>query len=230
MAASLGDRVRLGAPVIGLSQSRRGVTASLADGRTLSADHAIVCAAPAGVRQIRFDPVLPPEHQAALDRLQYTYTSIALIDTEPFWEKDGSPPHMWTDGPLERWFPRIDRSSGDIVGFKIWLNGEGATYADSLDDRQLEILIATELRRLRPASEGRFHLAKYFSWQREPMQSGAYPTWPAGRVAETAAAVRNAHGRIAFAGDYTARVMTGMEGALESGARAGAEVLSGTLG
>ncbi len=230
MARNLGDRVRVDQPVVELLQNSSGVSARLADGQTIAADHAIVCAAPAGVRQIGFDPELPGEHRAAIERLQFTFTSIALIDTEPFWEKDGEPAHMWSDGPLERWFPRIDRASGEVVGFKIWLNGEGATYADSLTQEQLEGLIGAELRRLRPASEGRFRLAKYLSWQREPMQNGAYPTWPAGMVAQTATAVRKAHGRIAFAGDYTSHVMTGMEGALESATRASVEILSGELG
>lgn len=229
MAASLRDAVHTNERVTAISTGLRGVRVTSASGRVVAADHAIVTAPPASAARIAFSPALPATQTNALAALTYTPTTLVFIDTEPFWETDGLPAHMWTDGPLERWFPRIDRETGAIVGFKIWLNGSGATTADGLTDNELKSLVGNELKRLRPASNGRFRLARYVSWQRVPLQLGAYPAWPAGRVAEIARAVREPHGRIHFAGDYTARVMTGMEGAMESGARAASAILQRRL-
>lgn len=226
LAEPLGDGLRLGQRVAVLEHGTTGVRALLDNGTAIRADAAIVCAAPAGVRRIRFEPALAPAHAAALERLAFTFTSQVLIDTEPFWEQDGLSPHMWTDGPLERWFPRLDSASGAIVGFKLWLNGAGAMRVDAMPEADLKALIRSELLRLRPASEGRFRLAKYVSWQRIPGQQGAYPSWPAGAVAGMATEVGRSYPRLYFGGDYTARFITGMEGAMESGARTVSELLA----
>ena len=229
MARALGDAVRTNARVTEISTGLTGVRVRTADNGSFMADHVIVSAPPASASRIAFTPSLPAVHKEAWAALDYTLTSLVFIDTEPFWESDGLPAHMWTDGPLERWFPRIDRGSGAIVGFKIWLNGSGATTADALPNDELMTLVGNELKRLRPASGGRFRLAKYVSWQRIPLQRGAYPAWPAGQVAKVAQVTRRPHGRVHFAGDYTARVMTGMEGAMESGARAASAILQRRL-
>ena len=227
IAAALGDRVRRNAPVVSVSAERAGYRVTLRDGTAWQADNVVVAAAPAGAARIDFDMAGGAERRAALNALPYTAISQVFIDTPPFWNDDGLPPHLWTDGALERWFPRIDAASGDVVGFKIWLNGAGAVRADRMSDEALLAEVSNTLTRLRPASEGRVTLARRISWQQlNPFQNGAYPEWPAGRTSELATALRRPLGRIHFAGDYTAERMTGMEGAVESGVRAADAILA----
>ncbi|MEM1261046.1 MAG: NAD(P)/FAD-dependent oxidoreductase [Pseudomonadota bacterium] len=224
----LGDRVRLQSPVTEIaasSDSRLQVTT--ASGERYRASHVIVAAAPGPASQIRFAVPGGEQRQADLARLPYTSITQVFIETEPFWEQDGLAPHLWTDGPLERWFPRIDASSGDVVGFKIWLNGPGAERGSALTEEALMASVRETLLTLRPASAGKAQLTRRVSWQTDvPFQAGAYPEWPAGQTSALANTLRQPLGRLRFAGDYTSPVMTGMEGAVASGTSAAEAVIA----
>ncbi len=198
------------------------------NGARYRADHVVVATPPNPTAAIEFDVDGGDDRRTALRALPYTAISLVFIDTPAFWQRDGLPAHLWTDGPFERWFPRIDAKSGEIVGFKIWLNGPGALAADGMTDSALMDAIRTTLRTLRPASDGAATLARRLSWQTDvAFQNGAYPEWPAGQTARLANALRAPLGRVHFAGDYTSERITGLEGAVESGARAARDILLG---
>ena len=54
---------------------------------------------------------------------------------------------------------------------------------------------------------------------------GAYACWEPGQITRFANEVAKPHGRLFFAGEHTAAVARGMEGAMESGERAALEVM-----
>lgn len=224
MAGALQSPVALDQQVRNVRRENRGLLIESTTDRW-RAEHVVVTAPPSAASRIDFNAQLPASVTKAWIALPYTFITLIYVETDPFWESDGLSSYMWTDGPFERWFPRLDAVSGETVGFKIWLNGAGALRADAMSEAHLQSALATELKRLRPASNGNLRLSRVMSWQQRGDYQGAYPEWPIGKAAALAAAFRQPTGRVRLAGDYTSETLTGLEGAAASGARAAAEIL-----
>jgi hypothetical protein len=65
---------------------------------------------------------------------------------------------------------------------------------------------------------------------RDPFSAGAWAYFNPGTVTKFLPAMFQAQGRVHFCGEQTATAARGMEGALESGARAAGEVMRALLG
>jgi monoamine oxidase len=81
------------------------------------------------------------------------------------------------------------------------------------------------LARVRPSTKGALQPVKAISWQRDPFAGAIYSAWKPGQVTRYAEHIAKPHGGIHFAGEHTAMLNRGMEGAMESGERAALEVL-----
>ncbi len=226
LAGSLQNPVRTGSPVGRIEETADHVLVDMADGHRLQC-RACICTAPLPALS-RIDLRLPldPVVREAMDDTPYVPITQAYVDAkEPFWEIDGLPLSMWTDSAIERLFPRVD-ASGQVVGYRVWLNGAGALAADAMAEDAFGRMLEREIGRLRPAAAGRVAYRRRYSWSRDPYAGGAYASWPAGRTARYAEALRRPTSRVFFAGEHTALVHSGMEGAMESSARAAGELLS----
>lgn len=225
MAASLGDAVRSGFAVRSVSDSGNGVAVS--DGReTLYADYCVLALPFPALRKIDLSPAPPSLQRAAIDALPYTQIAhLHLAPETPFWDADGLPVDMWTDGPLERVFATRD-DDGAIVGLLAWINGDPARVAAAQDDAALEALAQAELRRLRPDSNGAVRLVRAVRWtEGQSYAGGAYMHWAPGQARDWAGAMGAPLGRVFFAGEHLSHLHTGMEGAMESGEAAAKAVI-----
>jgi monoamine oxidase len=226
LAAMLGDRVRLAAPVRRIEQSGDSLRV-LADGFEVEAAAAIVAVPPAVAAGIEFDPVVPEGRRRLAERLQPGRLTkcIALYET-PFWRQRGLSGESVTDaGPVTLTFdcsPR-DGSAGVMLGF---VGGpearEIATMAPA--ERRAAVLVCFE--KLFGPDAG--HPVDYAEqeWAAEEW-SGGGPTsnFGPGGWSECGPVLREPVGRIHWAGTETATVWSGyMEGALQAGERAAAEV------
>ncbi|MEM9169137.1 MAG: NAD(P)/FAD-dependent oxidoreductase [Pseudomonadota bacterium] len=228
MAGRLGDAVRTGVRVAGVTAERGGVTVATA-GRAYRADHVIVAAPFPAVAKMAIDPRPTPRQAAAIRGLPYTQIIQTHFEAErAFWEDDGLPATMWTDGPFERFFAVTDRETDDIVGFNAWTNGLGARALNARDDEAIATLLGETLRMLRPASEGAVRVRRVVRWtETNASAGGAYMHWAPGQIGAWAEAMAAPVGeRIHFAGEHLSRDHTGMEGAMESGAAAAEAVLA----
>jgi len=220
MAAAMpAGMVRLGAVVDSLRSEADLVTARLRDGTSVSARRCICTAPIPALRNIAIDAPMSAGQREAIRDVAYTSITVALLDAEPFWLEDGLPPFMWTDTPIERAFPRVHRQSGEVIGLKLFINGEGADLVDTMDAAEFEHMVLTTLARVRPASVGKVRLRRRHSWALDPFSGGAYVAWSPGKVAAHRAAVRERAGHILFAGEHTEDA-PGLEGAIRSGERA----------
>lgn len=225
MAANLpANSLRLGAVVVGIEQRGKRVEVRLASGESVQGS-AVVCTLPLpALSNVALE--LPAEQRRAMSSVPYTRISIAQVDSEPFWEDDGLPPFMWSDSPLERLFPRIDAMTGQVVGLKVFINGQGTLKTDALSDSDFATLLTSELTRMRPASAGRVRVRSRQRWADDPFSGGAYAAWSPGKVAWQRGWIRKPYGRLHFAGEHCATDAPGFEGALRSGERAADAVLS----
>lgn len=227
MANSLDShQLMMETPIVAIDALPDGVRVETVQGQVIQARHCICTLTVPALRQVRLNVPLSPIQSEAIQKMEYTKVTTAMIDAEPFWEDDGLPPNMWTDTPIERLFPRTDKRTGEIIGLKLFVNGDGTDALDDLDDTAFEEVVLGTLAEVRPASKGRTRLRFRKSWGRDPFAGGAYVAWPPGKVAAYRSAFQTPAGPLLFAGEHTALDSIGMEGAVRAGERAADLVLA----
>ncbi|HEY7456495.1 MAG TPA: FAD-dependent oxidoreductase, partial [Solirubrobacterales bacterium] len=227
LAGSLGDRVRLGAPVRRIAQAEDRVRVE-ADGVAVEASRAIVAAPPAVAARIELDP-LPPGRPELAERMRPgALTKCIALYARPFWREDGFSGEAVSDaGPVTLAFdssPR-DGSAGVLLGF---VGGPEARELAALPPAQRRAPVLACFERLYgQAAAVPVDYAEQ-TWAEEEW-SGGGPTSNFGPGGWTACgpALREPHGRLHWAGTETATVWSGyMEGALQAGERVAAEAMS----
>jgi len=227
LAESLGDRVKLNAPVTRIEQREDRVQLT-AGALAVEAERAIVAAPPAIAARIELDPAPPPARRMLGERMRpgAIVKCLALYE-EPFWRADGLSGEAVTDhGPVTLTFdssPR-DGSAGVLLGF---VGGPEARQATTMSagERRAAVLACFE-RLFGPEAARPLDYAEQ-DWSAERW-SGGGPTgnFGPGGWTECGWALREPHGRVHWAGTETATVWSGyMEGALEAGERVSAEFL-----
>jgi monoamine oxidase len=228
LAASLGDVVRLAAPVSRIGVSGDKVTATTPAGQ-FDARQIIVTAPPLLAGRIEYEPALPPAREQLTQRTPMgSVIKCEVIYDEPFWRKEGL----------------SGQATGDGAGSRV-------VFDNSPPDGTPGILLAfvegDEARRLgrEPAAVRRRavvdSLVRYFGpragdpvdylerdWQREKWSGGCYGTLFGPNVwTRYGPALREPVGPIHWAGTETAAVWAGyMDGAVRSGERTAADVLA----
>lgn len=233
MAQPLASTLDLNTAIIQLSEDNAGVRALTEDGRSFRADHCICTLPLPALGRVKLDLHLDRDQTEAIKQVPYSRVTLIMVDindagTETFWDDDGLPIMMWTDSPLERWFPRVD-SNGNLVGYKLWINGQGSSRIDAMDEATVRTFVETTMARIRPSLQRKVRYVKRFSWAQQAFSGGAYAFWPVGATARLANATRRPSQRVFFAGEHTALHRTGMEGAMESADRAVAQLASYTV-
>lgn len=225
MRATLKTEIEFGKYATGIRATATGVEVVCADGTTYTAT-SVICATPLPIaRKLKFDPGLPPLHAGALAETPFGQaTSVYLPIKEKYWEVDGLPAAMWTDntkiGRVMKWTTE--------VGDYLWLYLSGASniaYRNMNDDDVMRIVL-DELYRQRPSMKGRLGQGKVMNWSRQPFTGGTFARVAPGQVKKYGDVLSTpAHTRIHFAGEHTAQLFAGLEGAMESGERAAIKVL-----
>jgi monoamine oxidase len=226
VAAALGHRVRLNAPVRSIAQGRKGVTVT-AHGVTVRATRVIVAVPPVLARQIHFSPALPAEKQKLLARFTPgDMIKAQLIYPTPWWRDKGlSGQLVMPGGPAGVTYDNTPESGapGVILGF---VGGRFAKTFRTLDAAGRKQAYADQLAAaLGDEAHGD---SDYFDmdWTAEPFTRGC-PTgsMAPGVMSRHGAAIRPPVGRIHWAGTETAEYWAGyMDGAVRSGERVAKEV------
>ena len=229
MARALRGDVLLGRRAVEIDAGPQGVAVRCADGSRHRARFGVCTLPLPAMRQLRFAPGLPSRHAEAVQQLAYgQVTQLHLEVLRPFWEADGLLPYLWSDGPLERMFPRDERGLGKAETLTVWINGAGCQRWDALSDDQAAQLAADELARVYPASRGAVRLARRVAWQQLSWAGGAWANWRPGQITRYAQHLSTPLGWLHFAGEHTGRTLRGLEAAMESGERAATEILART--
>jgi monoamine oxidase len=168
------------------------------------------------VRQIDFEPLLPPEHREALARLGYGQAAklfVPLLERPPASAVLAVRERYWT------WTARVGEEVQPLVsafsGSQAALDGLGVAHGPD------DWLAAVQ--RLRPdlalARDG----VVLSTWADDPWARGAYSIHRPGGGDD--AALTERRGRLVFAGEHTAGPYAGlMDGALRSGMRAAGQL------
>jgi len=228
VAAELGQRVRLGAPVSRIAHGPEGVIVD-AGGDRVRARRAIVALPPPLTAAIEFDPGLPPSRRQLAQRMPpgWLVKMVAVYD-EPFWRADGlSGEALNEEGPVTMTFDNSppDGSPGALVGF---VGGRDARAFAGLgkSERRRTALACFESLFGPQARAAERYLEQDWAAER---WSGGGPVcnFATGGWTASGPALREPVGAIHWAGAETATRWCGyIDGAVSSGERAAAEALA----
>lgn len=231
LAEALGDRVLLNAPVHTIAQDASGARIE-SDALTLTCDRVIITLPPTLAGRLRYRPALPGLRDQLTQRMPMgTVIKVHCLYPTPFWRDEGLTGQASSDtGVLRITFdnsPR-DSSRGVLLGF---IEGDEARVWGQRSQQERRAAVLECLVRYFGERAGQPLDYVEQSWAEEEYTRGCYAGYmPPGVWSMYGAALRARVGRIHWAGTETATVWNGyMEGAVQSGERAAAEVLA-TMG
>ncbi|MBT1094984.1 FAD-dependent oxidoreductase [Streptomyces sp. Tu102] len=228
LAATLGDRVVLGAPVRTIARSGASYVVT-ADGITVTAGKVVVAVPPPIAARITYDPLLPAARDQLTQRLPMASVgkAIAIYDT-PFWRADGLNGQVVSDtGVISSTFDNSppDASFGALMGF---IEADEARKLDAASESEVRAAVLKDYTTYfgaKAASPTSFVLQR---WNNEAYTRGGPVSIAApGVLTRYGPALREPVGGIHWAGTETSTYWMGfMDGAVRSGERVAKEVLA----
>ncbi len=219
----------LKSPVKSIAGEADAVDILLENGKKLRAPRVLVTIPTSALRRIEMSPFPKGKQQKAFKELSYTpCVQIHYVPTKKYWEEDGLPPSMWTDQLGGRFMALKNdpQHSDKVTSCVAYLNSSVALSVDKMERKQAIDAVTKSLEKMRPSLKGALQYVHYWTWINNPYAGGAYAYWKPGQSTECSKNIAEAQGRIHFAGEHTAVINRGMEGAMESGERAALEIMN----
>jgi monoamine oxidase len=228
LAARVRGRLLLQTTALAIAQTSKGVRLTVADrhGRAseLRADYAVVAVPAATLRRIAMRPALPPRQRAAVARLAYGRATRVLAQFDRrVWRRPTRPRAFGTDTSIGAVWEGNEQQPGP-AGILSFLAGGSASESLQRIAARGASALAREIAWL---ANGRLvpRAMRTIVWEDDPWARGGYAVFEAGYDPELRAWLARPHGRVVFAGEHTSIRWQGyMNGAIESGLRAAAEV------
>lgn len=229
LAGRLREPVKLQAVVVAAAQSRDKVrvTVSGPEGtRTeITAAYLVLALPTTTLRRITFRPLLPPLQRQAIRNLRYGLATKTLLQFEQrFWQRRGRPRAYGTDLPIGAVWDGNEEQRGRAGILTLLAGGSASTETQTaITKRGVE----GQVQSLAWLGAGKNSLlaSRVVSWEDDPLVQGGYAVFTHDYDPELRAWLAKPHGRILFAGEHTSLRWQGyMNGAVESGLRAAAEV------
>ena len=231
LAAALGEGVRLRHEVLVLSQTNTGVvlTVRAANGeeQRLRADYAIVTIPATKIRSLKFDPPLPRLQRSAITRLRYGPVTKTLVQCDRrFWRRRGRPLAYGTDLPIGAVWDGNEEQKGKAGILCLMAGGSASMEAQEMLAKNGPPGLVRQLKWL-GASKATVLATHAVTWEADQWVGGGYAVFDPQYDPALREWLARPHGRILFAGEHTSLRWQGyMNGAIESGLRAAAEVAS----
>jgi monoamine oxidase len=229
LADSLNARIVLGAYVRRIRQKDDRVTVTFdARGRRqeLTANFAILAVPATTARDVEFSPALPLPQQTAISALKYgPATRVLLQFASPFWRRAHQHRAFGTALPIGAVWDASEHQRGK-GGILMTLAGGGASAeCQRLIQREGADGLIDRLRWMGTPSP--LEAMWQVSWEDDPLARGGYAAFTTDFDPTLRQWLRRPFGRVMFAGEHTSVKSEGfMNGAVESGYRAAAEVLA----
>lgn len=229
MAAELGDRVILEAPVRAIvhdGAEQTGVEVRT-DRGTVRTRRVVIAVPPTLAGRIDYQPALPADRDQLTQRMPAgaVIKCMAVYDT-PFWRDDGLNGQVATNRPPVKVTFDNSPPSGDVGILLAFVEGRAAVELGRVTESELRDTVVESLVEYFGDRARRFVDFVAHDWQKEEWTRGCYGAHlPPGVWTQFGEALRRPVGPIHWAGTETAVVWTGyMDGAIESGERAAREV------
>lgn len=230
MAGLLQSTPRLNAAVTAIDVSAGGIEAHLKNGDRIAAK-SVICTIPySALGNVKISPTLTGDKQNAVAKSQYTTTThIFCRPKRAYWDDDGHPAGLVTDGLLDRVFANKG-NDGKVAWLDVWLNGANAAQLDGLSETQRNEKVLEELARVRPSTMGNLEVVGSYSWGNNPFVKGNKQVLAPGQIGSVYPFMASPWmNRLRFAGEHTRSTEAGLEAAAESGMREANAVMESVL-
>jgi monoamine oxidase len=228
LAEPLGDRLHLNTDVVALSHRGKVVRVSVKNNRALAqinCDYAILALPATLLRRMPITPALPAPQHEAIVRLKYGRATKTLLQfSKRFWRATGRPRAFGSPLPFGAVWDGNEEQRGR-AGILSLLAGGGAS------DATQAIVAKHGARGLAGAldwlgsKDGELLASRQIIWEQDPYARGGYAFFDPQFDPSLRAWLARPAGRLFFAGEHTSVRWQGyMNGAVESGRRAAAEV------
>ena len=228
LSSQVKSDIQFNKKVVSLRTESGGVDVQCTDGSRYRARF-VICSVPVPVlRHIAMDPIVRGLQGEAIKSVVYCpCTQVHMIAKRPFWEDDGLPGYMWTDGLAGFVVPnRVPDNPQEVTSLTAWGRGFLGRYFDRIGSEAAMAATIDAIEKARPAAKGQLEAIHVHSWELDEFAGGAdFLSWRPGQWTRFKNTLAEPHGRIHFCGTHTAETNHGMEGAMESGERAAFEVL-----
>ena len=207
-----------GTHVVATVESRAGVA-------EITADFAVVALPATTARDVAFDPALPEPQQQAITELRYGSATRLLMQFERrFWTQRGRPNAFGSAEPTGAFWDGNEQQKGPAI-LSVLAGGGASPSLQAILAGDGAAGVVKRLRWLgRPAP---LLTSRTIVWEQDPWARGGYAYFHPGFDPLWRDWLARPHGRIVFAGEHTSLRWQGyMNGAVESGQRAAAEILS----
>ena len=225
MAASLKRPVQLNKVVVGIDAKPDSVTVTCRDGSTYRARTCIATMPLSVMKDIRISGDVPTLQRESWEAQRYSETvQIFFKFRTPYWETDGLPASMWTDGRIQfvAHIPSRVDAQGILVAF---CHGRAMDSLNRLTPTALGKLAIEEIVRLRPAAAGQLAVEYIHNWSTYPFSKGHIAYFAPGDIGRFANIVGQPVGALYFAGEHNCRIHAGVEGACEAAENASIAIL-----
>ncbi|HUE89522.1 MAG TPA: NAD(P)/FAD-dependent oxidoreductase [Vicinamibacterales bacterium] len=229
-AQHLGPNIRYGSAVTAVQQDARSVRVRYEAGgqsRTIEADRIVVAIPFSVLRGVAIDPPFSPEKTRAIRELPYLSTCpVFLLYRERFWVNQGFSGAATTDLAVEVFFSPTNSQPAQRGILEALTTGDTARRVTEMAPEQRVVFAASLAERLFPGSTDYLEGGWSKSWGDDPWSKGCAAYLRPGDETRLLPYLSSPEGRVHFAGEHTASLpyMGFMQGALESGMRAAAEV------
>ena len=227
LAAALGPRVQLNTELVALSHRGREVRASLKQRRAVSqitCDYAVLALPATILRRIPITPALPAQQHEAISQLRYGRATKTLLQfSRRFWRGVGRPRAFGSDLPIGAvWDGNEEqRGRGGILALLAGGSASDATQALVAKDGMPALAAALDWL----GSPAPLVAARQVVWESDPWSRGGYAFFDPAFDPALRQWLARPFGRLFFAGEHTSFKWQGyMNGAVESGRRAAAEI------
>ncbi len=202
------------------------VTYTNADGvQTIAADR-VICTLPFPVlKDIDVTPRFSADKQHAINELKLTPVTRSYLQFRArVWEQAGLSGYGLSDLPIQNTYsPTLnqDGKSGILVSYT---GGQRALDLSAMSEKDRQSFALRQMGNLFSGLDAQFDSGLSYIWHQDPFARGAFTYFEPGQMATLLPIAQRAEGRIHFAGEHTSAWHGWMNGALESGNRAAAEV------
>jgi monoamine oxidase len=190
----------------------------------LDADYAVLALPASTLRDVQFDPVLPAEQARAIATLRYgAATRVLLQFATRFWRRPGRPLAFGTDQPTGAAWDGNEQQARRPGILSLLAGGRASADVQTIISTGGMPALIDRLRWLGSPSALLRH--RLITWEHDPWARGGYAFFDPSFPTALRDWLPRPFGRVAFAGEHTSFRWQGyMNGALESGKRAAAEV------
>jgi monoamine oxidase len=230
LADGLGDRIRLQTELVAIAHRGSVVRASVRHRGAvaqLTADYLVAALPATTLRRVGITPALPAAQHEAIARLKYGRAAKTLVQfSSRFWRLPGRPRAFGSPLPFGAVWEGNEEQHGRTGILSLLAGGSASDASQALAARGGAQALAEALEWL-GSKRAEPQAFRQIVWEADPFARGGYAFFDPGFDPALRPWLARPAGRLFFAGEHTSVKWQGyMNGAVESGRRAAAEVVA----